>query len=95
LSGTVNPDQKKNIHELDEQDIENIKEMLADYVKETGSKKGEKILSDPDTWLSKFRKLEPAEYTMMHARIRRYESEGWNEKESQLMAFNEAIEEVR
>jgi glutamate synthase (ferredoxin) len=71
----------------DRYDIKQLKSLLEDYVKETGSPKAKRILSDLETWLPSFKKIIPEPYRKMLERISHYEEQGMSEEAAKLEAF--------
>ena len=73
----------------DKYDIEELKGILTDYHKETGSKKAEMILSDFDTYLPMFKKIVPKDYQIMMSTIAKYENQGLTPDNARTEAFHE------
>ena len=68
-------------------DIHQLKVLLEDYVKETGSKKAKEILDHPDDWIPHFKKIVPGPYQAMLERISHYEEQGIGSEDAQMEAF--------
>ncbi len=73
----------------DKYDIEELKGILTDYLKETGSKKAEMILKDFDTYLPLFKKIVPKDYQIMMSTIAKYENQGLTPDNARTEAFHE------
>ena len=70
-------------------DIETLKTMIENHVKETGSKRGKKILDDFENYLPMFKKIIPTDYQKMIKCTAKYEEKGMSRKEAELEAFYE------
>ena len=70
-------------------DIAELREILQDYVEETASVLGQKILSDYTAWLPYFKKIVPKDYQRMLAAISRHEEQGMPHDKAVLEAFRE------
>ena len=68
-------------------DIQQLKELLEDYEKETGSKKAGEILAHLDDWIPQFKKIIPGPYQKMLERISHYEEQGIRNEDAQMEAF--------
>ena len=68
-------------------DIHQLKMLLEDYVKETGSKKAAEILAHPDAWIPHFKKIVAGPYQAMLERISHYEEQGIGSEDAQMEAF--------
>ena len=83
----------KNMASLNEvtekYDIEELKNVLEDYVKETGSEHGKKILDNFEEYLPHFKKIVPNDYQKVLAAISKYEEQGLKRSNAVLEAFNE------
>ncbi len=78
------------VHEVkDKYDISELRLILEDYVQETGSEKGRKILSDLQEYLPHFKKIVPTDYQKMLSLIGRYEEQGISHENAELEAFYE------
>ena len=77
----------------DSYDIHQLREILEDYVRETGSKKAAEILDHLEQWLPHFRKIIPLPYQNMLERISRYEEKGISTEEARMAAFLELVRE--
>jgi len=70
-------------------DVAELKGILEDYVRETGSAFAAEILSDLDRWIPDFKKIVPNDYQKMMTAISRFEERGLPHDEAVLEAFNE------
>ena len=73
----------------DKYDIAELKEILSDYVKETGSKLASEILENFGSAVSDFKKIVPNDYQKMLAAISKYEEQGISHDNAVLEAFEE------
>ncbi len=72
----------------DKYDVEELRQMIADHVRHTGSEKGKEILAQFGDYLPKFKKIIPHDYKrMMHA-IAQMEERGLTGEQAQIEAFN-------
>ena len=82
-----------SLQELTEKyEIAELKEILDDYVKETGSELGQKIVNSFEEYIPYFKKVVPNDYQRMLAAISRYEEQGMPYENSVLEAFREVTE---
>lgn len=70
-------------------DVAELKSILKDYTKATGSALGHDILKDFDTYLPYFKKIVPNDYQRMLGAISKYEEKGLSHDEAALEAFYE------
>ncbi|MBR0482038.1 MAG: glutamate synthase subunit alpha, partial [Firmicutes bacterium] len=70
-------------------DIEELKEILEDYVKETGSELGTQILENFSEYLPHFKKIVPHDYKKILSAIGRFEEQGIPHDKAVLEAFDE------
>jgi glutamate synthase (ferredoxin) len=70
-------------------DIAELREILQDYVRETGSALGRKILSGFTDYLPCFKKVVPKDYQRMLTAISRHEEQGMPHDKAVLEAFRE------
>ena len=78
-----------NMEELrDKYDIEELKGILSDYEKETGSKLAGEILKNFKSYISDFKKIIPRDYQMMLTAIGRFEEQGLSRENAEIEAFN-------
>ncbi len=70
-------------------DVSELKGILTDYVKETGSKHGKEILKNFDKYLPHFKKIIPNDYQKVLTAISKYEEQGIKHENAVLEAFNE------
>ncbi len=68
-------------------DVIELKEMIEEHVKETGSKKGKLILDNFSEYLPKFKKIIPHDYSRMLASIALMEEKGMSSEQAQIEAF--------
>ena len=71
-------------------DIEELKEMIKEHVRETGSKKGQEILSDFHEKLPAFKKIIPVDYKKMVSFMAHFEKIGDTTDQAELEAFYES-----
>ena len=71
-------------------DVLELKEMIEEHVKYTGSVKGKEILENFETYLPKFKKIIPYDYKKMLEMIAQMEQKGLNPEQAQIEAFYEA-----
>ncbi len=71
----------------DKQDIEEIRRMLTEHVKLTGSQKGKEILAHLDEKASFFKKILPRDYDRMMRTIAEFESQGMSHEQAEIEAF--------
>ncbi|MBO5551908.1 MAG: glutamate synthase subunit alpha, partial [Lachnospiraceae bacterium] len=78
-----------NMEELhDKYDTEELKSILSDYARETGSVLAEKILGDFESCIPDFKKIIPRDYQRMLTAIGRFEELGLSHENAELEAFN-------
>ena len=73
----------------DKYDIAELREILEDYEKETGSALAAEILGDFDSSVKDFKKIVPNDYAKMLAAIGKYEKQGISHENAMLEAFEE------
>ena len=79
-----------DIEELTEKaDIEDLKSILIDYEKCTGSKKAKHILEEFDKHIQYFKKIIPYNYKKIIGIIEKYKDEGLSENQAKYKAFKE------
>nr|MCR5716266.1 glutamate synthase large subunit [Lachnospiraceae bacterium] len=79
-----------SLYEVTEKyDVTELKSILEDYVKETGSIHGKQILEQFDAYLPHFKKIVPNDYQKILAAISKYEEQGIKHESAVLEAFNE------
>ena len=77
-----------NMEELkDKYDIEELRTILTDYQKETGSELACEVLSHFEEHLSDFKKIIPRDYQKMLTAIGRFEEQGLSRENAELEAF--------
>ena len=73
----------------DKYDRQELRTILEDYVRETGSVKASAVLADFDTTVTSFKKIIPNDYAKMMSLIGRFEESGISRENAQLEAFLE------
>jgi glutamate synthase (NADPH/NADH) large chain len=73
----------------DKYDIQELKDILKDYEKETASELAGKILRHFDSYIPSFKKIVPNDYQKMLTAISRYEEQGIAHENAVLEAFEE------
>jgi len=68
-------------------DVQEMKQMLEEHVKRTGSVKGREILEHFSDYLPKFKKIIPHDFEEMLALIAQAEEKGLNPEQAQTEAF--------
>lgn len=68
-------------------DVQELKSMIQDHVRETGSVKGQEILDNFGDYLPKFKKIIPHDYERMLKTIAQMEEKGLNAEQAQIEAF--------
>ncbi|WP_238483766.1 glutamate synthase large subunit [Anaerosporobacter faecicola] len=71
----------------DKYDVMELKEMIAEHVKVTDSKRGKEILDDFMEYLPKFKKIIPHDYRRMLQTIVQMEEKGLSSEQAQIEAF--------
>ncbi|MGI6117775.1 MAG: glutamate synthase large subunit [Bilifractor sp.] len=69
-------------------DIQELKDILSDYVKETGSEIGQSVLDSFEDYLPCFKKIVPHDYQKMLKAISKFEEQGIPYEKAELEAFN-------
>ncbi len=78
------------LEELTEKyDIEELRRILQDFVKETDSARGKKILANFESYIPSFKKIVPKDYQKMLSIISKYEEQGIPHEDALVEAFNE------
>ena len=83
----INKDMVELQELTDKYDIAEMEGILKDYVRETGSALGARILADLPSYLPHFKKIIPADYHRMLAAIGRFEEQGIPHDAAVLEAF--------
>ena len=79
-----------SLEEVNEKyDIQELKDILEDYVKETDSELGREVLDNFEEYLPHFKKIVPHDYQKVISAIGRYEEQGISHENAVLEAFNE------
>ena len=68
-------------------DVLELKELIEEHVRETGSEKGKRILADFSNYIGKFKKIVPNDYMRMMNAIYQMEERGLNAEQAQIEAF--------
>ena len=71
-------------------DKEELRALLQNHVKYTGSVKAARILEDFEAWVPKFKRIIPADYKKLLQLIAHYEEQGMERSEAEVEAFYEA-----
>ncbi|MBQ0041879.1 MAG: glutamate synthase large subunit [Lachnospiraceae bacterium] len=71
-------------------DKEELRGMLEAHKLHTGSVKATKVLDNFDEYVTKFKKIIPADYKKLLALISKYEEQGMNREDAQIEAFYES-----
>ncbi|MDE6714538.1 MAG: glutamate synthase subunit alpha, partial [Lachnospiraceae bacterium] len=72
-------------------DIQELKELIEEHVKETGSELGSRILKDFNEYLPKFKKIIPNDYKRMTALSAKLEEKGLSAEQAQMEAFYDSF----
>ena len=72
-------------------DKEELKKMIENHVKYTGSKKGQMILDNFDEYIGRFKKIIPTDYKEMLRLTARNEEQGMDREQAQIEAFTELV----
>lgn len=70
-------------------DVAELRGMIEEHVKYTGSPKGKKILENFEEYLPKFRKIMPHDYKRMLGLVTKYEQKGMSYDQAVESAFKE------
>ena len=68
-------------------DIMELKKMITEHVKLTGSKRGREILEDFDNRVQEFKKVISRDYSQMIERIAEYRARGFSQEQAEIEAF--------
>lgn len=69
--------------------------LIEEHVKATGSKKGTEVLADFEQFLPKFKKIIPNDYKKMRSLTTKYEEKGLSGEQAEIEAFYESIGKKR
>ncbi|MBQ9885532.1 MAG: glutamate synthase large subunit [Lachnospiraceae bacterium] len=72
-------------------DLEELKSIISDHVRYTGSKKGAEILENFDKYIPHFKKIIPTDYKEMLRLIKKNEDRGADYEQAKIEAFREFI----
>ena len=75
----------------DKYDIIELKNLIEEHVKATGSAKGKEILDNFDEYLPKFKKIIPTDYKKMMTAIVSMEEKGLSSEQAQIEAFYKIV----
>ena len=75
------------VHITSKYDVLELKGMLEEHVKQTGSEVGQKILNDFDEYLPKFKKVIPFDYEKMLTFVLQMEEKGLSSEQAKIEAF--------
>ena len=75
----------------DDKDREQLRSLIEEHVRRTGSYLGQNILKDFDEYVTKFKKVIPHEYKAMMTAISKYKEQGFDEDEAKIRAFQERV----
>lgn len=75
--------------ELKDADQKELRAILADYERHTGSSRAKAILDDFETWVPLFKKIIPVDYRNMLTLIGRYEEQGIRHEQAVYEAFRD------
>ena len=70
-------------------DREELKALIEEHVKVTGSKKGQEIIDNFDDYIPKFKKIIAGDYKQMLRLTAKYEEQGLSREKAQIEAFSE------
>jgi glutamate synthase (ferredoxin) len=85
----INKDMVNMTEVSDKYDIAQLRDILRDYVKETKSELGRKVLDSFEEYIPQFKKIIPNDYQRILMVISRYEEQGISHENAELEAFNE------
>jgi glutamate synthase (ferredoxin) len=85
----VNKDMVELTEVREKYDIAELKSILAEYVRETGSARGRAILDNFEEEILHFKKVVARDYQKMIRAISRYEEQGIDREKAELEAFRE------
>ncbi|MBQ8946237.1 MAG: glutamate synthase large subunit [Lachnospiraceae bacterium] len=85
----INKDMVELIDVTEKYDIEELRSILTDYHRETGSVKAGAILDSFDDYICDFKKVVPTDYQKIISAIARYEEQGISLEAAELEAFKE------
>jgi glutamate synthase (ferredoxin) len=73
---------------IDKYDVMELKDIIGEHVKTTGSKKGKEIYDNFSDYLPKFKKIVPYDYKKMLQAMVKMEAKGLSSEQAQIEAFN-------
>ena len=85
----INKDMVSMAEVKEKYDIAELKSIIADYVRETDSEIGKKILNDFSNYVFEFKKIIPYDYQRIKSAIAKYEEQGIAHPDAVLEAFKE------
>jgi glutamate synthase (ferredoxin) len=68
-------------------DISELRDMLTEHVKATGSLKAKAILAEFDLYIRDFKKIVPRDYSRMLEKIAEFEAKGLTREQAEMEAF--------
>ena len=74
-----------------EEDKNELRGLIEEHVRRTGSYQGQLILKNFDEYAGKFKKVVPHDYQAMMDTIAKYKAEGLDEEEARIQAFHERM----
>ena len=77
----------------EENDIQELRGLIEEHVRETGSAKGARILEHFDEYVPSFKKIIPVDYARMVQSIGYFEGTGQSRAQAEISAFNAAVKE--
>ena len=72
--------------------MEQLRELLTQHAKETGSEKAKRILADFEAYIPAFKKIIPRDYAKMVDAIAALEAKGKTREEAEIEAFAQAVQ---
>ena len=88
----MNKDMVQLLELTEKYDIQELKDILTDYVAETESELGTRILNNFDEYIPYFKKILPNDYQKMLVAISKYEEQGITHDHAVLEAFKEVTQ---
>lgn len=81
-----------NMEQLEyKNDIEELKTIIENHVKYTGSKRGQEVLEHFDAYITHFKKIIPADFKEMLKLTAECEEQGMNHEQAQIEAFTKLV----
>ncbi len=79
----------------DKADIDALKALIGEHVKETGSQKGKRILAEFESFLPLFKKIIPRDYKRITEEIARGKAKGLDDEQAGIKAFYALVKEEK